>query len=85
MKNQMSNVSDQFVNLVWRVACGLWETIELILIVMLDCLARLIELILVMIKLIFQVTIRSQLHFKCITVKIVDRRLEIKIKRKRIF
>ncbi|TGZ45759.1 Uncharacterized protein DBV15_09448 [Temnothorax longispinosus] len=49
------NVSDQFVNLLWRVACWLWETIELVLIVIFDCLARLIELILVMMKLIFQV------------------------------
>ncbi|XP_077263974.1 uncharacterized protein LOC143898395 [Temnothorax americanus] len=55
MKSRMSSVSDQFVILLWRVACWLWETIELILIVIFDCLARLIELILVMMKLIFQV------------------------------
>ncbi|XP_071560195.1 uncharacterized protein [Temnothorax nylanderi] len=55
MKSRMSSVSDQFVNLLWRVACWLWETIELVLIVIFDCLARLIELILVMMKLIFQV------------------------------
>ncbi|XP_024878683.1 uncharacterized protein LOC112459028 [Temnothorax curvispinosus] len=55
MKSRMSSVSDQFVNLLWRFACWLWETIELVLIVIFDCLARLIELILVMMKLIFQV------------------------------
>ncbi|XP_011169459.2 uncharacterized protein LOC105202576 [Solenopsis invicta] len=56
MKNRiLSNVPDQFANLFWRVACWIWETLELILIIILDCLARLIELILVMVKLIFQV------------------------------
>ncbi|XP_011634250.1 uncharacterized protein LOC105425257 [Pogonomyrmex barbatus] len=55
MKNQISRVSDQFVNSFWRVACWLWETIALILIIIVDCLARLIELIFVTMKLIFQV------------------------------
>ncbi|XP_036142811.1 uncharacterized protein LOC105836771 [Monomorium pharaonis] len=55
MKNRITSVSDQFVNLIWRVACWLWETLELILIIILDCLTRLIELILVTVKLIFQV------------------------------
>lgn len=71
----MSSVSDQFVTLLWRVAYWLWETIELILIVVLECLARLIELILVIMKLIFQVMICSydkKLHFKYIMNKIVN-------------
>ncbi|XP_050462000.1 uncharacterized protein LOC126856985 [Cataglyphis hispanica] len=55
MKNCMTSVSDQFVNSFWRVFCWLWETFELVLIIILDCLARLIELILVTINLIFQV------------------------------
>ncbi|XP_011863578.1 PREDICTED: uncharacterized protein LOC105559690 [Vollenhovia emeryi] len=55
MNNRMSSVSDQFVHLLWNVACWIWETIELILIIILDYLARLIELILVLMKLTFQV------------------------------
>ncbi|KAL0110885.1 hypothetical protein PUN28_014079 [Cardiocondyla obscurior] len=55
MTNQILSVSGQFANLLWRVVCWLFETIEQILTVILDCLARLIELILVIIKLIFQV------------------------------
>ncbi|XP_011059543.1 PREDICTED: uncharacterized protein LOC105149080 [Acromyrmex echinatior] len=55
MKNRISSISDQFVNLLWRPACWIWETIELILIIIFDCLARLIELVFVMMKLIFQV------------------------------
>ncbi|XP_072765969.1 uncharacterized protein [Anoplolepis gracilipes] len=55
MKNWITSASDQFVSSFWRVFCWLWETVELILIIALDCLARLIELILVVINLIFQV------------------------------
>ncbi|XP_070160641.1 uncharacterized protein [Polyergus mexicanus] len=55
MKNWITSVSDQFVGSFWRIFCWLWETFELVLIIVLDCLARLIELILVMINLIFQV------------------------------
>ncbi|XP_018349652.1 PREDICTED: uncharacterized protein LOC108752925 isoform X2 [Trachymyrmex septentrionalis] len=55
MKNRISNISDQFINLLWRAAYWIWETIELILIIIFDCLARLIELVLVMMRLIFQV------------------------------
>ncbi|KAL6435139.1 hypothetical protein ACFW04_005321 [Cataglyphis niger] len=55
MKNCIASVCDQFVNSFWQVFCWLWETVELVLIIILDCLARLIELILVTINLIFQV------------------------------
>jgi len=57
MKNQMSNASDQFANFFSRVACWLWETVELVLIIVLDCLERLIELMLAVMNLIFQVTV----------------------------
>lgn len=56
MKNWITSTSDQFVSSFWRVFCWLWETVELILLIVLDCLARLIELILVIIYLTFQVT-----------------------------
>ncbi|XP_011690129.1 PREDICTED: uncharacterized protein LOC105451405 isoform X2 [Wasmannia auropunctata] len=55
MKNRITSVSDQFVKLTWRVAYWLWETIELILIIIFDCFVRLMELILVIMKLMFQV------------------------------
>lgn len=56
MKNWITSASDQFVSSFWRVFCWLWETVEQILIIVLDCLARLIELILVIINITFQVT-----------------------------
>ncbi|RLU21804.1 hypothetical protein DMN91_006180 [Ooceraea biroi] len=55
MKSRITSASDQFVNFFWRVVCWLWETVELILIIVLDCLARLIELVLVIMNLIFQI------------------------------
>lgn len=56
MKSRMSSASDQFANFFSRVVCWLWETVELVLIITLDCLERLIELMLVVMNLIFQVT-----------------------------
>ncbi|CAL7937593.1 unnamed protein product [Xylocopa violacea] len=55
MKNRMSNASQQFVEFFSRVACWLWETIEKLFDIILDFLARIIELILAVMNLIFQV------------------------------
>lgn len=57
----MSSASDQFASFFSRVACWLWETVELVLIIVLDCLERLIELVLAVTNLIFQVTARARL------------------------
>ncbi|XP_017882825.2 uncharacterized protein LOC108626598 [Ceratina calcarata] len=55
MKNRMSNASQKFVEFFAQVACWLWETIEKLLDIILDFLARIIELILAVMNLIFQV------------------------------
>ncbi|XP_048268299.1 uncharacterized protein LOC126923923 [Bombus affinis] len=55
MKNRMSNASQEFVEFFSRVACWIWETIEKLFDIILDFLARIIELILAVMNLIFQV------------------------------
>ncbi|XP_017752958.1 PREDICTED: uncharacterized protein LOC108545717 [Eufriesea mexicana] len=55
MKNRMSNASQQFVEFFSRVACWLWDTLEKLLDIIFDFLARIIELILAVMNLIFQV------------------------------
>ncbi|XP_043523675.1 uncharacterized protein LOC122535863 isoform X1 [Frieseomelitta varia] len=55
MKNRMSNASQQFVDFFSQVACWTWETLEKLLDIILDFLARIIELILAVMNLIFQV------------------------------
>ncbi|XP_053976929.1 uncharacterized protein LOC128893254 [Hylaeus anthracinus] len=55
MKNRVSNASQQFVELFSRVVCWLWETLDKLLDIFLDFLARLIELTLAVMNLIFQV------------------------------
>ncbi|XP_034179085.1 uncharacterized protein LOC117603744 isoform X1 [Osmia lignaria lignaria] len=55
MKNHVTNASQQFVEFFSRVACWSWETLEKLLDIFLDFLTRIIELILAMMNLIFQV------------------------------
>lgn len=55
MKNRMSNASQQFVEFVSRVSCWLWDTLEKLLDIIFDFLARIIELTLAVMNLIFQV------------------------------
>lgn len=55
MKNRMSNASQEFVNFSSRVACWLWDTIDKLLDIVLDFLARILELILAVMNLLFQV------------------------------
>ncbi|XP_076632415.1 uncharacterized protein LOC143347257 [Colletes latitarsis] len=55
MKNRESNVSQRFVDFFSRVVCWLWETLDKLLDIFLDFLARLIELTLAVMNLIFQV------------------------------
>lgn len=51
----MSNASQQFVEFVSRVSCWLWDTLEKLLDIIFDFLARIIELTLAVMNLIFQV------------------------------
>lgn len=55
MKNRMSNVTQEFVEFFSRITCWLWETIEKLFDIIFDFLARIIELILAVMNLIFQV------------------------------
>ncbi|KAG7190643.1 hypothetical protein KM043_006725 [Ampulex compressa] len=54
MKNRILNVPEQFANFFSQVACWLWDTFEMLLDIALDFLARIIELILAVLNLIFQ-------------------------------
>ncbi|XP_076677380.1 uncharacterized protein LOC143373744 [Andrena cerasifolii] len=55
MKVRMSSASQQFVDFSSRVVCWLWETLDKLLDILLDFLARIIELILAVMNLNFQV------------------------------
>ncbi|XP_014475861.1 PREDICTED: uncharacterized protein LOC106745098 [Dinoponera quadriceps] len=55
MKGQVSNSSDRFASFFWKVVCWLWETFDLVLMIVLDYWARMVELILVLMNLTFQV------------------------------
>ncbi|XP_076241014.1 uncharacterized protein LOC143183374 [Calliopsis andreniformis] len=55
MKNRMSKTSQEFVNFSSRVVCWLWDTFDKLLDILLDFLARILELILAVMNLLFQV------------------------------
>ncbi|KAK2586231.1 hypothetical protein KPH14_001488 [Odynerus spinipes] len=56
MKKRLANVSEQFTEFFARVACWSWDTFESLLDILMDFCARMLELILAMMNLIFQVT-----------------------------
>ncbi|XP_011140197.2 uncharacterized protein LOC105183623 [Harpegnathos saltator] len=55
MKSRVPSSRERFVSFFWKVVCWLWETLDLVLIIVLDYWARMIELILVLMNITFQV------------------------------
>ncbi|XP_012283236.1 uncharacterized protein LOC105701237 [Orussus abietinus] len=55
MRGRMTNVFEQFIEFIYGVLCWLWETLELLVEIMLDFVARIVELFIAVLHLIFQV------------------------------
>lgn len=55
MKKRLSNVIEQFTEFATRLSCWSWDTFESLLDIFMDFLAKILELILAMMNLFFQV------------------------------